>query len=283
MTKLTSFLFVINVFISTVIYSQTLINGRAQITGDNPPTTGAGVEIGYNNSAGGQIVAYDRANSTYKFLYLSGSELGFITSGTEKLRILSNGNVGIGITPAYKLHVKGALMAEGDGAANYADFNLKNGNVRWHISGPRYGDGNRLGIFWNDGSSYHDYFTIATNGNVGIGTSSPGEKLAVNGTIHAKEVRIDLTGWPDYVFEKDYNLSSLAEVERQIREKGHLKDIPSAKEVEKNGINLGEMNAKLLLKIEELTLYMIEFRKELDKMSNANQKLQQEIIELKKN
>lgn len=273
MTKLTSFLFVIGVFISNDIYSQSVINGRAQITGDNPPTTGAGVEIGYNNSAGGQIVAYDRVNSTYKFLYLSGSELGFITSGTEKLRILSNGNVGIGTTPAYKLHVKGALMAEGDGAANYADFNLKNGNVRWHISGPRYGDGNRLGIFWNDGSSYHDYFTIATNGNVGIGTSLPGAKLDVCGTIRAKEVNVDLNGTcpPDFVFRNNYKLMDLDSLEKFIQKNEHLPEIASEKEMIENGVNIKEMQMMLLQKVEELTLYIIQQNKKIEQQSKELQ------------
>lgn len=105
-------------------------------------------------------------------------------------------------------------------------------------------------------------------GNVGIGLSNPTEKLEVNGTIHAKEVRVDLTGWPDYVFEKGYKLPSLKEVEKHIKENGHLENIPAAEEVEKEGIKLGEMNAKLLQKIEELTLYILQQDKRIKELED---------------
>lgn len=79
----------------------------------------------------------------------------------------------------------------------------------------------------------------------------------VDGLLRAKEIKVE-TGWADFVFDRDYRLPSLAEVERHIREKGHLQGIPTGEEVKTNGVNLGEMNVKLLQKIEELTLYIIE-------------------------
>ena len=109
-------------------------------------------------------------------------------------------------------------------------------------------------------------FTIMDNGNVGIGVMVPNNKLDVNGTIHSKEVKVDMTGWSDFVFKKDHTLPTLQEVEKHITEKGHLENIPSEGEVLKNGINLGEMNAKLLQKIEELTLYMIEQDKKTEQL-----------------
>ncbi|MCL8535550.1 cell wall anchor protein [Chryseobacterium gallinarum] len=84
-----------------------------------------------------------------------------------------------------------------------------------------------------------------------------------DGKIHAKEVEVKANVWADYVFKKDYQLKSLDEVEKHISEKGHLPNIPSADEVLKNGINVAEMNAKLLEKIEELTLYSIQQNKQL--------------------
>ncbi|MCC9074318.1 hypothetical protein LNQ49_22245 [Flavobacterium sp. F-65] len=122
--------------------------------------------------------------------------------------------------------------------------------------------------------------TQIINGNVGIGTTNPDAKLAVNGTIHSKEVKVDLEGWSDFVFKKEYNLPTLAEVERHINEKGHLENIPNEEEVLKNGINLGEMNAKLLQKIEELTLYMIEMKKENIQMKSKQSELENTVKEL---
>ncbi|MNX62476.1 hypothetical protein D3C86_934380 [compost metagenome] len=106
-------------------------------------------------------------------------------------------------------------------------------------------------------------------GDVGIGTENPDAKLAVNGIIHSKEVKVDLNvPAPDYVFANDYKLRSLQEVENYVKQNSHLPEIPSAKEFGKNGIQLAEMNMALLKKVEELTLYIIQIeknQKELEK------------------
>lgn len=108
---------------------------------------------------------------------------------------------------------------------------------------------------------------------IGIGTTawnSEGYKLSVNGGIRANRVKV-YTDWADYVFEPEYNLPTLEEVEQHIKDKGHLIDIPSAATVEKDGIELGEMNKLLLQKVEELTLYVLQLKKEVDSLKN-NQK-----------
>ncbi|ATP58033.1 hypothetical protein CPT03_16950 [Pedobacter ginsengisoli] len=110
----------------------------------------------------------------------------------------------------------------------------------------------------------HDVQNFSVFGNVGIGTLAPSEKLSVKGKIRAQEIKVETANWPDYVFAKGYKLPSLKETEKHIAEKGHLPDIPSAEEVKANGVDLGEMNAKLLKKIEELTLYLIELKKEVE-------------------
>jgi hypothetical protein len=105
-------------------------------------------------------------------------------------------------------------------------------------------------------------------GNVGIGTAAPDAPLAVKGRIHAKEVKVDVTGAlaPDYVFDNDYNLPSLAKVKEYIDKNHHLPEVPSAKEMEAKGVELGEMNLLLLKKIEELTLYVLEQQKQIDEL-----------------
>ncbi len=100
-------------------------------------------------------------------------------------------------------------------------------------------------------------------GNVGIGTSNPTEKLSVNGHIRAKEIVVE-TGWADYVFEKAYKLKPLSEVEIFIQQNNHLPNIPSAAEIQINGLKVGEVQTKMMEKIEEMTLYIIELNKEIE-------------------
>ncbi|MAU15624.1 MAG: hypothetical protein CMH48_09930 [Muricauda sp.] len=102
--------------------------------------------------------------------------------------------------------------------------------------------------------------TASYSGEVAIGRSTvpSGYKLAVEGHVRAREMRVDQDTWPDYVFEKNYRLPSLEEIKKHIEEKGHLPNIPSAEEIQANGLELGEMNKRLLEKIEELTLYILQ-------------------------
>lgn len=114
---------------------------------------------------------------------------------------------------------------------------------------------------------------VAQNGNVriGAGTANPTKTLEVNGAIRSKEVLVEVANWSDFVFDKDYDLMTLKEVESYIKENGHLPDVPSAKEVKANGVEVGEMNAILLQKIEELTLYIIELEKKIEKLNDGKE------------
>lgn len=117
-------------------------------------------------------------------------------------------------------------------------------------------------------------YTNVFPGKVGIGTSNPDEKLTVNGKIHAEEVIVDLNvPAPDYVFEDSYELITIAELEKYIQENKHLPGIPSANEMDKTGISLGEMNMLLLKKIEELTLYILKEHQERKKIEVELNKL----------
>jgi hypothetical protein len=113
---------------------------------------------------------------------------------------------------------------------------------------------------------------LVTNSNVGIGYSNPQNKLDVNGTVRAKEFKATLDNWSDYVFEKNYKLMPLKEVENYISANNRLPGVPSAGQVKTNGVDLGAMNALLLKKVEELTLYVIELNKKIEKLEAKGNK-----------
>jgi hypothetical protein len=128
-------------------------------------------------------------------------------------------------------------------------------------------DGGAVGIL--------ERMRIDSVGNVGIGTTNPTQKLSVNGTVRAKEVIVD-SGWSDYVFDESYELKALSETEAFIKAEKHLPDMPSARDVAEHGVSVGEMQAKLLAKIEELTLHVIEQQKQLAAQSARIERLEGE-------
>ena len=148
-----------------------------------------------------------------------------------------------------------------------------------------YGASNGFSFMEGDGNYQTRFFIQDGTGNVGIGTTiiPTNYKLAVAGKIIAEELKVQLqTAWPDYVFANDYKLPTLQEVEKQIKENGHLKDIPSAQEVKENGIQVGDMARIQQQKIEELTLYIIELNKKLEaqdkKLENLETKMNNNLI-----
>ncbi len=129
---------------------------------------------------------------------------------------------------------------------------------------------------------------INSIGQVGIGMapcSTSTGLLQVNGQIEATSIKVELVSstngvlsFPDYVFAKDYKLKSLGDLEKFISENNHLPGIPSASEVEKDGINVAEMDVKLLEKIEEITLYIIEMKKEINTLQKENTQLKNKSV-----
>jgi hypothetical protein len=191
------------------------------------------------------------------------------TNGHEVIRITEDWKVGIGTSnPCVSLQLSGD-MALGSTVTG----------ERWFFHTRDWANGDVFHLAHDDdnGNWIYDLSVQRSTGNIGIGanTNDPGfanYRLSVNGKIRAKEIKVE-TGWSDYVFLKDYDLKTLNEVEKFISENGHLPGIPSAAEVEKNGIELGQMESKLLEKIEELTLYIIEQEKRMEQLSAEIKKL----------
>jgi hypothetical protein len=161
------------------------------------------------------------------------------------------------------------ITVAGNSGSGTATGKMILGTRRWFDKGVGTGQA------WN----YGDDIVIDGAGNVGIGTTDPKSfKLAVEGKIWAKEVQVALTNHgPDYVFEPTYHLKPLTEIETYIKENKHLPEVPSAKEMEKNGVQLGEMNMLLLKKVEELTLWVIELKKENIEAKEMNKQLADKI------
>ena len=111
---------------------------------------------------------------------------------------------------------------------------------------------------------------------------SPNGNASLQGKFEAKELKVTLTPTADFVFAEDYSLPKLEDVEKHIKERKHLPEIASANQMEKEGVNVGEFQIKLLQKIEELTLYTIEQNKQLKKLQDNNQKMMLEVAKLKK-
>lgn len=223
----------------------------------------------------------------------SNHDFALYTGNTEKMRIAYNGNVGIGTSnPLTTLYLQNAntnyaatltLKNTANNFASRAGLTLENdaGNqTQFYKQASGSFDANDVILYSAQGDTRiytggGERFRINSSGQVGIGTTMPDKLLTVNGTIHATEVLIDQTvRTPDYVFDKDYNLTSLKDVKAYIDQNHHLPEMPSAKQVAKEGINLGEMNAKLLKKIEELTLYLIDLKNENDALNQRVQKIE---------
>ncbi len=189
-----------------------------------------------------------------------------ITTGFDNLIIEAN-NIGIGTNnPIGKLDVRGAtFIGTGDLVlgSNGSFIQIDQGNV----SGNTY---SQLRAFSNGGALTNNLILQNSGGNVGIGTTNPSDMLTVAGKIGAREIKVSTNAGADFVFEPDYKLPDLTEVECFVKANKHLPEIPTAKEMIQNGVNLGELNIKLLQKVEELTLHLIEKDKQIN---NQNTKV----------
>ena len=174
-----------------------------------------------------------------------------------------------------------------DVVVSYSNIEAEKWNNGWQVGFTTTIGTNLLSIVaspsWQ-GISESTTGVVKVAGSVGIGTTSTpiGYKLAINGNAIANKIVVKQYPWADFVFKPEYQLPPLSKVEDFIKQKGHLPDIPSEAEVKENGIDLGNMDAKLLQKVEELTLYLIELKKENDVLKNDVQELKKAIKTEKK-
>lgn len=223
----------------------------------------------------------------------SGNKLGSVnaypiricTNNADRIYVDALGKVGINTTsPLQKLHVlDGNILISRStprelGSANgtiyfgdVVDPNEPYG--KWgieYVSSADEGYGLNFWRPWFFGQGGgNNYLFLADSGNVGIGTNNLDAKLEVVGGIHAHSIRVSIGRgeWPDYVFGEEYKLMDLKELESYVNANKHLPGVPSACEVEEQGdVDLGEMNAILLEKVEELTRYVIDLQKQIDEM-----------------
>lgn len=211
--------------------------------------------------------------------WLSGyGGLKIFTNGVPRVSINDAGRVGIGTTnPADPLHViadynSGFRISSPD-LSRSLRYVVHGGGVDEAIQG-NWTPHTTGDVIWFSGApgSGIERMRLMNNGSVGIGTTNPGTyKLAVNGAAIFTKVQVKAPGnpWPDYVFHASYQLPSLHSVEAFINQHNHLPEVPSAKDVEANGIDIASNQAILLKKIEELTLYIIEQDKRIQTLEKS--------------
>ena len=182
-------------------------------------------------------------------------------------------------------------LVNGDKEEEFLDLYNMNypSNSSFGIRLQKRGTGNykKFHFEYSDGPGLYKVLSLAPDttavfhGRVGIGTEATSHDLAVAGGILAESVEVKLqTEWPDFVFDQEFKKPSLPELEAYILENKKLPLVPSAQEVSNNGINLGQMDAVLLQKVEEITLYLIEHQKRLEQLETENAELRETIKKL---
>ena len=234
--------------------------------------TGPG-QIGFQNTLGGKISFWNSGPDNDFGIGISTGVMQLYTAGKDKIAfgygnstnfvetmsfLTGTGQLGLGTkTPTAKLTLVSTQTGAADNTMTIANFSIgpNTSHVHWGLSGDWY---------IRSAAANGKVILQDKGGEVGIGTTNTaGYKLAVNGKVRATEIRVE-TGWADYVFAPEYKLRPLEEVESFIKANQHLPEIQPASEIQANGLDVAATTTKMMAKIEELTLYLIEMNKEND-------------------
>jgi hypothetical protein len=233
-------------------------------TAGNQIHTGTGLDFTMNSFS--TVTFRYQANDNAWHIFSTGNDFNnpWVATSTGQIYNVTSGNVGIGTVgdAPQKFTVRqlgiGITQEGGLGGAQVGFYASAVGAyVQTH---------NNFDLLFSTNNGITQMIIQKVTGNVGIGTGNPTYKLSVNGNIRAKEVVVE-TAWADYVFDADYQLSSLSEVEKYIKANKHLPNIPAAEEIQKNGLRTAELQTKMMSKIEELTLYVIELEKKIEALN----------------
>lgn len=297
------------VVLLVIMFFKSQVLGQDVSTGLGAPSYGVLIKANFPGANGGWSRGYRISNqdNTEKFFGLgamgsinngiSSFSYGWVGKSYDKasLYFLANGNVGLGVkNPSERFEIYNSTTSPGvlslrsnRNDAQHVDvgrITAKQLETEVARIGLSRGKGTYTGYltFWTKAENSEELkqsMVLDANGNLGIGTNNTnGYKLAVKGSMAASEIKVlDVNSWADFVFAENYQLKSLTELEHFIKENKHLPDIPSKEEVKNNGISVCEMDARLLQKIEELTLYVIEQQKliqelqyKVNRMENSN-------------
>ncbi len=240
--------------------------------GTSAPTS----PLSYPNTLGNKVSFWNAGPNNDFGIGINTGVMQLYTAGTDKIAF------GWGNANAFNETLS---IFTGSGMLAYP--NVLGNKISFWRAGPNndYGIGVNTGVLqfytagtdkmawgWGNANAFNETMTFYTgSGQLGIGTTNLGAyRLSVNGNIRSKEVVVE-TGWADYVFDQNYQLKTLDEVEQFIKQNNHLPNIPSAKEINENGLHLGDVQKRMMEKIEELTLYVIELKKEIETLKKNNQ------------
>ena len=262
---------------SQMFINATSGSGKLNIGGGNSETVsieGTSPYIKLKDGSNGNVFV-QASGSNLRLGTLADNSTGklvFRFNGSDKNAMDASGKLGLGTTtPGALLHLSGSNeLLRLDGSNGFLDF-MTSGVQKAFLQS----SGNDLKVASNSGNVVlgnnvsGDVLYVVSNGTVGIGTSdTKGYKLGVDGNIVCEELKVkNSVNWPDFVFDEKYNLNSIDEMAAFIDQNNHLPGIPSAIEMHENGVEVGEMQKKLLQKIEELSLYIIDLKKQNDLLS----------------